>query len=279
MDLSSEYPPKKLYKYVPTERVSILQDLKIRFTPADEYNDPFEVVPRMAVFTDDDVRTMARDFVHGQYVMHVSDGGKLSIKEFEKQFPSLEGKNLSELRDWINQYSEEEAPRQTKSFNSKNFGSLCLCEERDNLLMWAHYADSHRGLVIEFDGMHPFFTNSRRTARIKYQEERPIYNVNLGNFADTLLCKSVEWCYEKEWRTFAQFKELDPPILKGNKRIHLAKLPPESLISVTLGCQSSDSTCQQIKAALENNSLRHVIVEKAQMETDRFGLRFVKIDL
>src|SRR4051812_50000619 len=29
-------------------------------------------------------------------------------------------------------------------------GILCFLPERDNLLMWSHYADSHKGYALEF---------------------------------------------------------------------------------------------------------------------------------
>jgi hypothetical protein len=43
-----------LFKYVPPERVDILANLKIRFTPGDEFNDPFEITPS-AKFMEDPV--------------------------------------------------------------------------------------------------------------------------------------------------------------------------------------------------------------------------------
>lgn len=40
------------------------------------------------------------------------------------------------------------------------YGILCLAEAPDNLLMWAHYADCHRGFVVQFDDTHPFFQSN-----------------------------------------------------------------------------------------------------------------------
>jgi hypothetical protein len=44
---------------------------------------------------------------------------------------------------------------------NQSVGILCLSEMRDSLLMWGHYADNHRGLVIGFDSDHPFFNKKR----------------------------------------------------------------------------------------------------------------------
>ncbi len=36
-------------------------------------------------------------------------------------------------------------------------GILCFTEKNDNLLMWSHYANSHKGFVLEFYPEHQFF--------------------------------------------------------------------------------------------------------------------------
>jgi hypothetical protein len=33
-------------------------------------------------------------------------------------------------------------------------GILCLCESNDSNLMWYHYADGHKGFVIELERFH-----------------------------------------------------------------------------------------------------------------------------
>jgi len=33
-----------------------------------------------------------------------------------------------------------------------NAGITCFSKVRDDILMWAHYADKHKGLCFEFDG-------------------------------------------------------------------------------------------------------------------------------
>ena len=35
--------------------------------------------------------------------------------------------------------------------NLNNMGMISLTEKSNNLLMWSHYADEHRGMVIEID--------------------------------------------------------------------------------------------------------------------------------
>jgi len=42
----------------------------------------------------------------------------------------------------------------------ERIGVLSLAESPRNLLMWAHYGSCHRGFAIEFDGSHPFFSQT-----------------------------------------------------------------------------------------------------------------------
>ena len=79
-------------------------------------------------------------------------------------------------------------------------GVMCFSEVRDDLLMWAHYADSHRGLCLMFDGTADAF---RFAERLRYRQKRPRMRV-FGEVKDAstlaFATKSTHWRYEKEWR-------------------------------------------------------------------------------
>lgn len=85
---------------------------------------------------------------------------------------------------------------------------ICLSERWDSMLMWAHYADGHRGLCLQFDRA----TLSDRwwCAKVRYRRDYP----SLREFLDTspggpataeflLLNKATQWRYEREWRAIA----------------------------------------------------------------------------
>lgn len=98
-------------------------------------------------------------------------------------------------------------------------GVISFSETRDNLLMWAHYADCHRGVLIEFDVSHAFFTGlngeSERLSRVLYRKQRSqdIYShpAEFGNvdIYDILFEKSDEWIYEKEHRVSRKLMNAD----------------------------------------------------------------------
>jgi len=89
-------------------------------------------------------------------------------------------------------------------------GLLCLSELSNNLLMWAHYADHHRGFCFGFERS-PDNTLGRQAAPVVYQTDYP--RLSAADFdcetnphsADSLwLTKSIDWSYEREWRLLAR---------------------------------------------------------------------------
>jgi len=88
----------------------------------------------------------------------------------------------------------------------------CFSEENDNMLMWSHYADGHKGFCLEFDTNYDPFT---KMFPVSYSENIPEIDANKiinnpDNYLETikanLLHKYIDWRYEKEWRVLHQEK-------------------------------------------------------------------------
>ena len=62
--------------------------------------------------------------------------------------------------------------------------------------MWAHYAKSHTGFVVEFDSMHEFF-GSGDLLEVRYDASRPELS-NPQEWKEIVTTKSPEWSYERE---------------------------------------------------------------------------------
>src|SRR5262249_53331053 len=75
---------------------------------------------------------------------------------------------------WEDIVNKVQASRMSKLYKilDQSFGVLCLSECPDDILLWSHYADSHRGLCLEFDvaGYSEVFP---RLHAVKYQDEYP----------------------------------------------------------------------------------------------------------
>jgi hypothetical protein len=90
--------------------------------------------------------------------------------------------------------------------------ALCLSKVSDDLLMWAHYADEHQGIVIGFT-TEGWGTKEAGFMPVRYQKDRATIPMNLGlsnsdpdkreaAYRTAYTTKSPHWCYEQEWRIF-----------------------------------------------------------------------------
>jgi len=124
----------------------------------------------------------------------------------------------------------------------KALGVLSLTERADDMLMWAHYADSHRGYCLELDAtIEPLSL----AYRVQYAQERPTFRIFDPNRADiiarTLLHKADFWSHEREWR-----------IVRPADNGPIA-FPPQGLKSIIFGAGI---------AAADETALRAMAVER-----------------
>jgi hypothetical protein len=117
-----------------------------------------------------------------------------------------------------------------------------------NILMWSHYAESHRGLCFQFEiAREPLFL--RELVRVEYEPRYPEVNWLSADFGDQLIRalrnKAPCWSYEHEWRFILR------------ERAH-AYLPfcPEALTAVILGCEISATKENLVKRLVDKRLSR-----------------------
>jgi hypothetical protein len=86
-----------------------------------------------------------------------------------------------------------------------NLGVLCFSECPTQILMWSHYANSHKGVCLEFDSKQLPIKGWKKYSyhRVKYVTQRTIDVISTGYTEATLqllTCKSTDWAYEQERR-------------------------------------------------------------------------------
>ncbi len=262
-----EFPPK-LYKYMPPERASsVLGKLLIRFSQVSVMNDieefkpPIEGVASEAVF-DEKFRVRADALYPG--VMEL----------IEKQGPEY----MAKLR----KQAEEKLPQTIKTIyemNDRNFGILSLSEEAASADMWKLYAGEGRGFLVEFDPSHSWFWQKvaenddlRHLRQVTYVVDRtPAYLLAL-TAQDYLYTKETKWAYEKEWRLILNFNSAAKKVGKDptGTDILLFAIPPDCIVTVTVGHNASSEFVEQVQAAIAGNpSLSHVSVKTAEKEGRR----------
>lgn len=143
-------------------------------------------------------------------------------------------------------------------------GVACFLDNKDNLLMWSHYADSHKGVCLKFDVLEAseFFTPAKR---VKYESSYPIYNYlsDKNKVADLLFTKSKDWEYEGEVRVIKDKSDNYP-------------FPKSALKEVIFGCNISASDKKTISAIIKDKYPQTKLVQ-AQRSANNFGLDFIEI--
>jgi hypothetical protein len=206
--------PRWLYKYFSLnieqkpERLEwirkILVEGMIYFPAASSFNDPFDCRP--IYDTNGTTEDQWRDYFNEVLQRHEPHLTSSQRREKVENF-------LNEIRKGDQSVVRQGAQQDFETRMNDNIynrtGILCLSDKYDNLLMWSHYADSHKGICIQFD-MNKARNYFLRILNVDYSDLYPVINPAVDNesimYTKALLTKSTAWQYEDEWRMTA-YKE------------------------------------------------------------------------
>jgi hypothetical protein len=185
---------KHLYRYrKPTLRnFEMLSRNEIYFSAATAFNDPFDC----------SIELIIDDSKSGQEII------EHSVKRYEKYFGISEAVTREKLEPFGRANSQQlkeicESIRKIDMSGIKSgFGILSLSEIDNHPLMWAHYADGHKGFCIEYQRTPE--NDFQHCQPIRYSETYPkvdLFNTDFKEVCDlALFTKSKHWKYEREWR-------------------------------------------------------------------------------
>jgi hypothetical protein len=137
-------------------------------------------------------------------------------------------------------------------------GVFSASEIENDLLMWSHYADHHKGVCV---GVRPSVI-ARRFLRVDYVEHVPVMDVweyvepSTDIFVKLSIAKSLRWEYEKEWRTISK---------KGPQRF------PGCVDRVVIGALASDATRKSVHEAV-NASKQEIRILEAKLSAKEYAL-------
>jgi hypothetical protein len=133
---------------------------------------------------------------------------------------------------------------------SDDLGVICFSANLNSLLMWSHYADGHRGFVVEFDPKHSMFSPNDFD-HVRYVQER--HSVHEGGtpaeFKVLVMAKSKQWEDEAEWRLMIPNNRLQP-VPEGKQTHYYLPLPEDAVKAVFLGCAMEPELRRAIVASL-----------------------------
>jgi hypothetical protein len=138
--------------------INILRERQLKVTRPRDFNDPFEFSPRLVgSITPEDVRS---HFLDPKWAAGQECAASLRGESFPLPFSSL-AQSEEAVKVLADNYNRDAASilREHLDEVSKEFGVACLSRDSENTLMWSHYANQHRGIVIglenEVRGIYP----------------------------------------------------------------------------------------------------------------------------
>jgi hypothetical protein len=266
-----DYTP--FYKYQPIDDY-LLENLKhnqLYFNDPDKYNDPFDSkIYGYEKYTEEEWVKGCMEAHTGISKERAEDALKYNIEEgilYREGNLVISKKNLAPL-------------------------ACCFSLEPDNILMWSHYANHHKGICICFKANHrPLTEGFKHTTKygltvnslniplfeVKYNKDKPrsvdilemSRNHDIEPFLDFLLTKSPCWGYEKEYRLIAE--DIN----------NIRKFKKEELEGIIFGLRIRYFDAYTVYKTIEKNYLNKGIpvnFYKAQEKKTEIGVEIIKIE-
>lgn len=155
----------------------------------------------------------------------------------------------------------------------------CFSEVNDSILMWAYYADGHKGVCLEYTPTEldfdipeyeAIFKGLRKVYYSETQYNKTEYIHSENDVNSVFFNKALCWAHEQEWRLVLE-KDIDKvkfPCLTG---VYLGANFRQTYVN---GSHSNDFV-NLIKSVME--SKRKIQVYEAKLDNDRYRLNFEKI--
>lgn len=288
------------FKYASLETaVRVIESRSFRWSSPTKFNDPFDhqagfVLPFNPEVFSQALTTSIERIVFSDaepVVTPTTSFSALTLKLRELRHKLPRGEVLRELR----QSSSESAAMLHDSIAKLNAvvqdqlchsRVFCVSERFDNVVMWSHYADQHKGVVFKLRCIDEIDNTLLAARKVQYTDtflpfpdadayarhltgEQPIDFVKLiWNIAYT---KHVDWKYEEEWRVHIPLLN-EPPgdgysIYQENPRVFEA---------VFLGCNMGAEDVRNI-VGLVQRCLPKTQVLVGRKSATSFSLSFSRI--
>lgn len=254
----------RVFRYFPPEGGILSLDRKtLLWKDARTFNDPFELRPQVP-----DSPEELRNY----------------LKAITTEFPEAERAQIDELAASESEGWERfrnRAVEAARTAATEGLAELCriLCCSfvNDSILMWSHYTDKHRGIVVEFDTdllldgvpfVHDIWEVNYRTNRVRFCFEHLVNEAVKSVYDGSMRTKSVCWSYEEEVRIILHATEFEK---LGTKDLELP-FKPLSVKSITLGANASSETKEAMAKLVEEKGYSHVKLGKAEIHPTDYKL-------
>ena len=244
----------RLYKYraYNTNSLDMLINREFYFSDPEHLNDPFDCQ------------------------ISISKSVEEAVEYAEKTAQHSVKSKLSKLIKLNDLYSKIER-------DAKSCGILSFSKYENNILMWSHYSDEHRGFCLGFDLSQKFTKHNKEyqiigTSDVYYCETDPFFDFFMG-IAESehrprwddfwlpllnraVIAKSEAWKYEDEVRVVR--KESGP-----------VSFDQKELVEVIFGLKTPKKNEETIRAILKEKEWQHIKYKRVIHKGNGFILEIV----
>jgi len=280
--------PKILYRYecLNDKKLKALQNAYLYLPSAAELNDPYEFISFKNRSNISDEKYIEAFWITKTAQMNVSGcfDNKQIQKIIEPHWPTNESK-VEFIKNYIDELTTE-----ILQDIKKNWGILSLIADPNNLLLWSHYADSHKGYCLGFDrdvfyeaypnevfypvtysddyptvNMIYFIENFKTSMKIFWggsitpDEIMDIFSKS--GFFKPMTTKNKIWELEKEWRW-----------IKMNSAGDKVPFPKGFLKRIIFGKKMTDDHKRTIRNVFENNPDQNPEIIEADLSDKKYGV-------
>lgn len=216
------YAPAFLYKYYNDnpEKLETVKNNKMWYSAPNNFNDVFDC----------DVVIDEKEIINSVLQKFPDKRGMRVGSQMWRQLRETMNKKIRSLK-----FTFEDLKKQ--------MGISCLSESDDSLLMWAHYANNHCGMCVEYELLEINEQLGFSPVPVIYSDERVKFHLNnidtiesdsTSVFVESITSKSPEWSYEREWRIIRDVVACGTDWNPEKKGALLEMIRPSSVI---LGCK------------------------------------------
>jgi hypothetical protein len=251
MEISKESKLYHFEKFDPDWLRRTVVENRIFMSKPAEVNDPLDCIPNINTDVEDNPDNLKQhlDLIAAADKSQHHGEERQSIKDMIKGFDA----NPETIKPGL-RMGAMDLVNKIKSY----IRFYCLTPNSTDTSMWYNYADSHKGICLEFKTNKGVF---RRAIQVEYVEELPSFQFTKEGMKDAvgiLNTKLQKWSYEEECRLIGKETIGLPPemrLLDGFFDVvgNYLTIPCDALHSVIVGCQMEDVEKASIKKILEDS--------------------------
>jgi hypothetical protein len=276
------FPSMQPFKYAGTYGTKILHSCEVKVSDPLEFNDPFEFCPQVVTaITAEQVLEKFKDVGFLQNIFQRNSEIRLKCASVDDFLNAVEKDTEWWVDFFLQKFTDPKRfmPHTFAEIAARHLGVICFSQVYDDILMWAHYGEYHRGMVIQFDAK---CFGEANLDPVEYMSDRPPYNPvfdveGFEHLARVTRRKSDHWSYEKELRLLVPWELTRERTSETGDKMRMFAVPPTAIVRVILGCMAQARFAEETKRILSEKRFGHVHLQAMARDLHQYRLHVVDL--